>query len=152
MNHLKKLSIAFTIVVFGLMAVTPVLVAAQTSSGTNFPPTSSGTNAPPTSSGGNSIFALQNPLGSTTSICQLLKTLLNVIILLGIPIATFFVVYAGFKLVLARGRPGEIEKARLNLFYTVVGIAIFLGAWLLAQVISNTIAALGIQILGSCTS
>jgi hypothetical protein len=38
----------------------------------------------------------------------------------------------------------------MNLLYTVIGIGIFMGAWLLAQVISNTLAALGIQILGSC--
>ncbi len=100
---------------------------------------------------GNSVFALKNPLGATGSLCKLIKVLLNIIILLGIPVATFFVVFAGFKLVLARGRPAELEKAKANLFYTVVGIAIFLGAWLLAQVISNTIAALGIQILGSCS-
>ncbi len=97
---------------------------------------------------GNSIFALQNPLGKTGSFCQLIKAILNVLILFGIPIATFFVMYAGFRLVMARGNPAALEKAKLNLFYTVVGIAIFLGAWLLGQVIASTIKDLNINTPG----
>jgi len=149
MNPVKKLSIAIAILFFGL-TLTPA-VAGAAGSVYDTTPTQTQYNTTPTQAQyNNSIFAIQNPLGATGSLCQLIKLLLNVIILLGIPVATFFVVYAGFKLVLARGRPAELEKARMNLYWTVVGIAIFLGAWLLAQVISNTIAALGIQILGSC--
>ncbi len=108
---------------------------------------------PTQSSNSNSIFALQNPLGNgTDSFCKLIKTLLDVIILFGIPIATFFVVYAGFRLVIARGNPEALKKARLNLFYTVVGIAIFLGAWLLGQIIAGTIKDLNVTTpgLNSC--
>lgn len=152
---MKRFSITLYIVLAGLAfapALAPALAAAQTGgSNPSFPSGGSG-NTAPSGGSGNSLFQLENPLGNgVNSFCTLIKTLLQVIILLGIPVATFFVVYAGFRLVLARGNPTALEKARRNLYYTVIGIAVFLGAWLLAQVISNTIAALGIKILGSCT-
>lgn len=57
--------------------------------------------------------------------------------------AVLFIVYAGFKFVLARGKPEELKKARDNFLWTIIGIAIFLGAWLLASVIKNTVNQLG---------
>jgi hypothetical protein len=54
-----------------------------------------------------------------------------------------FIVYAGFKFVLAMGNPGKLAEARQNLMYTLIGIGIFLGAWLLALVIANTVNSLG---------
>jgi len=153
MKYFKNFSVVVALLFFGL-TLAPALAGADvapTNPGANFAPANPGANAAPANSGNNSLFQLQNPLGNgTNSFCQLIKTLLNVIILLGIPVATFFVVYAGFKLVLARGRPGELEKAKMNLYWTIIGIAIFLGAWLLAQVISNTITLLDPTFAGIC--
>jgi len=90
-----------------------------------------------------SQYQVTNPLGGINSFCGLIKALLTAVISIGIPIAVLFIVYAGFKFVLARGNSGELQKARENLMYTLIGIAIFLGAWLLAMVIANTVNALG---------
>lgn len=62
---------------------------------------------------------------------------------IGIPIAVLFIVWAGFKFVLARGNAGKLDEARKNLMYTLIGIGIFLGAWLIATVIANTVNSLG---------
>ncbi len=83
-------------------------------------------------------FQLQNPLNVGT-ICGLIKKVLNVILGLGIPIAMLFLVYAGFMFVKAKGNPGEIKKAKENLMYIIFGTALFLGAWLLGQLVANTI-------------
>ena len=83
-------------------------------------------------------FQLQNPLNVST-ICGLIKKVLNVILGLGIPIAMLFLVYAGFMFVKAKGNPGEIKKAKENLMYIIFGTALFLGAWLLGQLVANTI-------------
>ena len=148
MNPVKKFSIALAILFFGL-TLAPVLVAAQTGGGIFSPPSGGGTVSPPTGGGGNSIFSIQNPLGGgIDSFCKLIKALFNVILLFGIPIATFFVMYSGFRLVMARGNPEALKRARLNLFYTMAGIAIFLGAWILAQVISATIKDLNVNVPG----
>ena len=62
---------------------------------------------------------------------------------IGIPVAVLFLVWAGFKFILARGRPTELGVARKNFMYVIIGIAVFLGAWTLAMVISTTIQSLG---------
>ena len=62
---------------------------------------------------------------------------------IGVPIAVLFLVWSGFKFILARGRPAELEVARKNFMYVIIGIAVFLGAWTLAMVISTTIQSLG---------
>ena len=88
------------------------------------------------------FFTLCNPLGSTTTFCGLIKKLLSALMIVGIPIAILFLVYAGFLFVWARGNPGGLEKAKKNLLYVVIGIGIFLGAWGLGQVVANTINAI----------
>ena len=50
-----------------------------------------------------------------------------------------FIVYAGFKFVLAQGNSAALERAKRNFLTTIVGIALFLGAWLLAQLIANVV-------------
>lgn len=149
----KKLSIALTLLFFGL-TLAPAITAAQytappANSGAASAPANSGDNAAPANSGNNSIFGIQNPLGNgTDSFCKLIRLLLNVIIIFGIPIATLFLVYAGFKLILSRGNPEALKKARENLMWVIIGIGIFLGAWLLGQVIANTIIDLNVNISG----
>ena len=89
-------------------------------------------------------FSVPNPLGAD-SFCGLIKNLLQAAIAIGIPIAVLFIVFAGFKFVMAQGKPEELKKARQNFLYTLIGIGIFLGAWLLADVIANTVNQLGGQ-------
>jgi hypothetical protein len=87
--------------------------------------------------------SIQNPLGGINSVCGLIKAVLGAVIQIGIPIAVLFIVFAGFKFVLARGNPEKLKEARNNLMYTLIGIGIFLGAWLIAVVIANTVNSLG---------
>jgi len=128
---MKKL--AFTAAALFLMA-SPIFVFAQSN------PVVGGVSNPVVGASSNSV---QNPLGGINSFCGLIKAILSAVIAIGIPIAVLFIVYAGFKFVLARGNPGALQQARQNLLYTLIGIGIFLGAWLLALVIANTVNALG---------
>jgi len=82
--------------------------------------------------------SIQNPL-AVGSICGLIKLLLNAALQIGIPIAVLFIVYAGLRFVLAQGKPEDLAKARTNMLWTVIGIGIFLSAWLLSEVIANTV-------------
>lgn len=90
-------------------------------------------------------FTLNNPL-KFNSISGFISALLSAVIAIGIPIAVLFVVYAGFKFVMAQGNPEELKSARSNLVWTLVGIGIFLGASLLAEIIRQTLVSIGVKI------
>lgn len=126
------LSIAFVVLI-----AAPLPLFAQ-SIGTNPGTGSIGTNPGNGSINAGSGFQLQNPLNVST-ICGLIKKVLNVILGLGIPVAMLFLVYSGFLFVVARGNPAKLKEARLNLVHVIFGIALFLGAWLLGQLVANTI-------------
>jgi hypothetical protein len=94
---------------------------------------------------------LLNPLnGNINSVCDLVIALVKAAIAIGIPIAILFIVWAGLKFVLAQGNPGKIGEAQRNLLHVVIGIAIFIGSSLIANVIINTLQQLGVQGINSC--
>lgn len=99
--------------------------------------------------GGPSSFELKNPLTFKT-ICGFLQAVFRAVLIVGIPIATLFIVWAGFLFVWARGNPEGLKKARDNAVYVLIGVAVFLGAWFLSQIIAATIAALGGPSISSC--
>lgn len=101
-----------------------------------------------TSNNNSSSFSVQNPL-KFNSFCGLLKGLFEGVIAIGIPVAVVFLVIAGFRFVLAQGKPKEIGLAQKNLLNTMLGIGIFLGAWLIAQVIASTLSQFGVSVI-SC--
>lgn len=103
--------------------------------------------APNTVSGGVSI---QNPL-KVGNFCELIKIVLQAILVIGVPIAVVFLVIVGFKFIIARGNPGELDKAKADFLHTVIGIAIFIGAWAIAKLIAATLVALGASSVNQCT-
>lgn len=102
-----------------------------------------------TSPAGNE-HALVNPLKFNT-VCGLVTGVLDAVMIIGIPIAVLFVVWAGFKFVLAQGNSDKLSEARSNFLHVIIGIGIFVGASLIAQVLVNTIKALGVTGISSCS-
>ncbi len=84
---------------------------------------------------------LMNPLGDTTLI-EFFQDILDVIMVFAVPLIVFFIIYAGFKYVMAQGKPGEIETANKALLYAVIGGVIILGAYVILEVIGGTVDAL----------
>ncbi|MDR3519574.1 MAG: pilin [Candidatus Pacebacteria bacterium] len=84
-----------------------------------------------------------NPLGaSSTSIPALIQQLLKGAITLGIPVVALAIVYSGFLFVAARGNSEKLTKAKDSLLWTIVGAAVLLGAWAIAQMIQATVTGL----------
>lgn len=123
----------FAIILSIIVISVPILSFAQ--NGTNAIGTGNGTNA--TGTGGLSS-TIVNPIG-ITSITGLIKTILQAVIKIGIPIVALAIIYCGFLFVKALGKPEELKKAKDALLYTVIGAAILLGAWTIAQLISDTV-------------
>ena len=83
-----------------------------------------------------------NPIPNVTSIGQLIQTLLTGILRIGIPVIALAIIYCGFLFVVARGNSQKLSKAKDALLYTLIGAAILLGSWAIAQLISTTVTAL----------
>ena len=90
---------------------------------------------------GASAVTVDNPI-TPTSLNDFIKSILIGVIKIGIPVVALAIVYCGFLFVSARGNPEDLKKARNALIYTLIGAAILLGAWAIAQLISNTVLSL----------
>lgn len=94
-------------------------------------------------SGSGSIesVCLENPLNNINSIDALLVAILNIIMVLMIPVIVFFIIYAGFKYVMAQGNASQVEEATRALTYAVIGGVLILGAVAISQIIQNVVRA-----------
>ncbi|MES2315277.1 MAG: pilin [Patescibacteria group bacterium] len=85
-----------------------------------------------------------NPLGdSTKTIPDFIAKVLEGALKVGIPLIALAIIYCGFLFVKARGNPEELTKAKDALLYTIIGAAILLGAWAIAELIRDTVLSLG---------
>ncbi len=84
---------------------------------------------------------LCNPI-KVQSFPLLIKTILEAMIKIGIPIIALAIIYSGFLFVTARGNTEQLKNAKRSLTYTLIGGAVLLGSWTIAQVISETVLAL----------
>ncbi len=91
--------------------------------------------------GPNNSPIIQNPLQFNT-IQELIAAVLNLIVTLGTPLLVLAFVYVGFLFVHARGNEQELSKAKQAFFWTVIGAALVLGAFVISEVIQNTISQL----------
>jgi len=84
---------------------------------------------------------LENPLNGINSIEGLLVALLNIIMVLMVPVIVFFIIYAGFKYVMAQGNAREVEEATRALTYAIIGGVLILGAVAISQIIKSVVDA-----------
>jgi hypothetical protein len=89
---------------------------------------------------GNSVVKLKNPL-QVNSIQELLLAILNIVIILALPVIVFFIIYAGFLYVTARGNAAQVEQATRALTYAVIGGVLILGAVAIAEIVRNLVTS-----------
>ncbi|MCX6753075.1 MAG: hypothetical protein NTW62_01850 [Candidatus Nomurabacteria bacterium] len=82
-----------------------------------------------------------NPISAST-LNEFIKAILEGAIKIGIPIIALAIIYSGFLFVKAQGNEKELETAKKAILYTLIGAALLLGAWALAQLVSETVLAL----------
>ena len=81
---------------------------------------------------------LKNPL-NVDNITDLLVALLNIVIIIAVPIVVFFIIYAGFLYVTARGNAEQVKKASAALTYSVIGAILIIGAFVIVEIIGNLV-------------
>lgn len=84
---------------------------------------------------------LENPL-KFSSLEKFIEGVLQAIVMIALPIIVAFIVYAGFKYIMARGNSGAISEAHKNFQYVIIGTILILGAWVLATLIGGTVSQL----------
>jgi hypothetical protein len=84
---------------------------------------------------------LENPLNGIDSIEGLLVAILNIIMILMVPVIVFFIIYAGFKYVMAQGNASQVEEATRALTYAIIGGVLILAALAITEIIRNVVAA-----------
>jgi hypothetical protein len=89
-----------------------------------------------------STTGIANPLGTTgpQNIPDFIERLIKIVLTVGVPVLVLAFIYAGFLYVKAQGNSGELEVAHRTLLYTVIGGALLLGAYVIAQAIGSTVA------------
>ena len=87
------------------------------------------------------VTQIQNPI-NVSSFSDFIAEVLGILLKIGIPVVAAFIIYSGLMFVLARGNATELEVAKQRFLYTLIGAALLLGAWTIAQVISATVTAL----------
>jgi hypothetical protein len=85
---------------------------------------------------------IANPLKTVTDIPSLVSNVLGIVVKIGGVVAIFFFIWSGFLFVRAQGKPEEITKARTTFINTCIGVALLLGAQLIASIIIGTINSL----------
>ncbi len=103
-----------------------------------------------TAGGGvDNAYSLQNPL-NVSSVPELLDRFFQAILIIVVPFAVLFIVYAGFRLILARGNPKELATAKRQLLYTLLGIAIVISASIIINILIDTACQVDIRGVSDC--
>ena len=125
-----------------LVAFVPMAASAQDSVGGNTSGSDIGGNT--TNSSGQKTFTLQNPL-KVNSIGGLIQSFVEIFSYVAVLLAVLVLIYLGFRYVVysAQGNASEIAKLHSWLLWTVIGIAIIIGARVMVDIVINTISATG---------
>jgi hypothetical protein len=102
-------------------------------------PPNNGSETLTTPNNGNNAV-LNNPLDSSiSSIPAFFVAIINILMIFAIPFIVFFIIYAGFMYVTARGNAETIKKAHNALLYALIGGLLILGSRTLLTIITNTV-------------
>lgn len=84
--------------------------------------------------------SINNPLGENlTDIPSFVKKIIEIVLMIGIPIVVLAIIYSGFLYVQASGNPGKLKDARSALTNSLIGAALLLGAFVIAEAIGTTV-------------
>lgn len=81
---------------------------------------------------------LKNPL-KVDNIESLIEGILNIVLILSVPVIVFFIIYAGFLYVTARGNAEQVKKATTALTYAIIGGVLIIGAVAIAEIVKELV-------------
>ena len=129
--------------IYGLKDINAYVVSSGTSGTLDTGEGTSGTLD--TGTGASTDFQkLVNPLakGEVEDIPTLVEKLLEIVLKIGAPLIAIAIIYSGYLFIAAQGDPTKLATAKQTLVYVVVGAAILLGAYVIAESIVGTVNAI----------
>ncbi len=117
-----------------------------TTGGTSGSGTTGGTSGSGTTGNNKVSINIPNPFSKKigNSLFGLVKAIVdNIILPVGGVLCVLAFIFAGFKYVMAQGKPADIEAANRTLLYAAIGTAVLLGAWVLANAVCKTVELIG---------
>jgi len=134
-NIKKKYSILSNLLKYGFVFVFIITMFAQIVLAAD----ENGANTPD-ENGTNITTSINNPLGDKlTDIPSFIKAIVEIVLYVGIPIVALAIIYTGFLFVAAQGNSEKITKAKKALMYVLIGAALLLGAFVIANAIQSTV-------------
>lgn len=130
MKNIIKIT-TFTLIFFSLLVLPFSLIHAQTDTYNGQPPAISN--------------KLKNPLPNITSLEGFLKVILKAAIKIGIPLVVLAIIYSGFLFVTAMGNSEKLGKAKDAFIWSLIGAAVLLGAWAIAELILETVETINTE-------
>ncbi len=89
------------------------------------------------------VQTINNPLGDKyNNLSAFIPYILNYVVKIAGIIAIGAFMYSGFLFVKSRGNPEGIKTAKTTFMNTCIGVAVLLGAQLIANIIQGTISSL----------
>ncbi len=133
-------------IIFGLILIAVFAVSFSFVEAQPVPPTSKVTAPPVTSkvtSPEKTASFLQNPL-QAKNIEEVLTTIVDLAIFIGMIFAVLMFIWIGFKFVLAQGNSTKLSEARTWFLYAVIGTAVLISAKVIVEVVKNTFISAGV--------
>lgn len=87
--------------------------------------------------------SIENPLPNIDTVPKFITALIKVVLYVGVPIVALAIIYTGFLFVSAQGKPEKLTTAKKALVYTLIGAALLLGAFIIANAIVSTVNDIG---------
>ena len=99
-------------------------------------------NNPTDQGGGQGYTELQNPLGNVRSINDFIAAIIDIVLLVAYPVLVLAFIWIGFQFVMAQGKAEKLTKVKTNLWYTLLGALVIIGAKAISLALNGTIQGL----------
>ena len=89
----------------------------------------------------NSGKNILNPLG-TSNILTFITQIIEIILVIAVPVIVLYIMYGGWVLVMAQGKPAEITRGNNIILWALIGGVLILGVNIIIEIIQSTVDAL----------
>lgn len=121
------------LIYLGLIFIFSFFGVLNTFAQTGCAPGSLGCNTPTT------VVTLPNPLGTTSTVMDLLKKIVDFLLVIASPIAAIMIIWGAFQILFAAGDTEKFATGKRTILYTVIGLAVILVGWGFVSIIEDVL-------------